>query len=377
MQQLWQRVEELARSVYARKAVVQGAGFFAGLLCSRGLVFGKYAPFGVAAVAAMPQEGLWASALGSFLGYLLPSPAYVPVRYCAALLAVAAIRWSLSELKTVNTHPLFAPAVAFLPLLLTGMTMVFLHGSVTYSAALYVAESFLGCGSAYFLRRCANLLLGLSSDGAGRGDVLRSGPLEPGDIAALTVAAGVLALSCSGVTVSGVSLGRISMILLVLTCARSGGVSGGAVSGVTAGALQGLSTAGLSYLSGAYGLGGLMAGVFAPMGKTATAAAFILSHGVASLQVGFGDSQLLTGAIETAVATVLYMCIPKSRRLGELFGLRQDSLSGGALRANIVMRLRHASQALSGVSASVEEISKKLQSVCAPSLQGVYDKSVE
>ncbi len=377
LQQLWQRVEELARSVYARKAVVQGAGFFAGLLCSRGLVFGKYAPFGVAAVAAMPQEGLWASALGSFLGYLLPSPAYVPVRYCAALLAVAAIRWSLSELKTVNTHPLFAPAVAFLPLLLTGMTMVFLHGSVTYSAALYVAESFLGCGSAYFLRRCANLLLGLSSDGSGRGDALRSGPLEPGDIASLTVAAGVLALSCSGVTVSGVSLGRISMILLVLTCARSGGVSGGAVSGVTAGALQGLSTAGLSYLSGAYGLGGLMAGVFAPMGKTATAAAFILSHGVASLQVGFGDSQLLTGAIETAAATVLYMCIPKSRRLGELFGLRQDSLSGGALRANIVMRLRHASQALSGVSASVEEISKKLQSVCAPSLQGVYDKSVE
>ena len=230
LQQLWQRVEELARSVYARKAVVQGAGFFAGLLCSRGLVFGKYAPFGVAAVAAMPQEGLWASALGSFLGYLLPSPAYVPVRYCAALLAVAAIRWSLSELKTVNTHPLFAPAVAFLPLLLTGMTMVFLHGSVTYSAALYVAESFLGCGSAYFLRRCANLLLGLSSDGAGRGDALRSGPLEPGDIAALTVAAGVLALSCSGVTVSGVSLGRISMILLVLTCARSGDCEGGNVS---------------------------------------------------------------------------------------------------------------------------------------------------
>ena len=48
--------------------------------------------------------------------------------------------------------------------------------------------------------------------------------------------------------------------------------------------VQGLSTAGLSYLSGAYGLGGLMAGVFAPMGKAAAAVAFIVSHGVASLQ---------------------------------------------------------------------------------------------
>lgn len=377
IQQMAQRVGELLHSAYAHKAVVQGAGFFLGLLCSRGIVFGKYAPFGVAAAASVPREGLWAGALGALLGYLIPSAAYVPVRYCAALIAVAAIRWSLSELKTVNTHPLFAPAAAFLPLLLTGMTMVFLHGSVTYSAALYVAESFLGSGCAYFLTRCSNLCMGLTGEGASRGGVLLGGPLEPGDIAALTVGAGVLALAFSGVTFMGVSLGRIFMILLVLTCARSGGVSGGAVSGVTAGALQGLSTAGLSYLSGAYGLGGLMAGVFAPMGKTAAAAAFILANGVASLQVGFGDSPLLTGAIETAAATVLYMCIPKSQRLGELFGLRQDSLSGGALRANIVMRLRHASQALAGVSASVEEISKKLNTVCAPSLQGVYDRAVE
>ncbi len=374
IQQMWQRVGELVHGAQAHKAMVQGAGFLMGLLCSRGIVFGKYAPFGVAVAAAVPREGLWAGVLGAFLGYLLPSAAYVPVRYCGALLAVAAIRWSLSELKPVNTHPLFAPAVTFLPLLLTGMTMVFLHGSVTYSAALYVAEAFLGCGCAYFLTRCGNLLMGL--DGSANSG-LRAGPLEPGDIAALTVGAGVLALAFSGVTFMGISLGRVFMILLVLTCARSGGVSGGAVSGVTAGALQGLSTAGLSYLSGAYGLGGLMAGVFAPMGKTATAAAFILSHGVASLQVGFGDAQLFTGALETALATVLYMCVPKSRRLGELFGIRQDSLSGGALRANIVMRLRHTSQALAGVSTSIEEISKKLNSLCAPSLQGVYDKSVE
>ena len=375
--QAWQRAAEMLHGAYAHKVMVQGVGFFMGLLCSRGLVFGKYAPLGVAVAAAVPREGLWAGALGAFLGHLMPSAAYVPVRYCAALLAVAAIRWSLSELKTVNTHPLFAPTVALVPLLLTGMTMVFLHGSVTYTAALYVAEALLGSGCAYFLCRCGNLFMGLAGDGQTRSDALRGGPLEPGDVAALTVGAGVLALSVSGMTVAGVSLGRIFMILLVLYCARSGGVSGGAVAGITAGGLQGLSTAGLSYLSGAYGLGGLMAGVFASMGKTAAAAAFILAHGMASLQVGFADSQLFTGAIETGVATVLYMCIPKSRRVGELFGLRQDSLSGGALRANIVMRLRHASQALSGVSASVEEISKKLNAICAPSLQGVYDRSVE
>ena len=368
---------EQLRTEGARKGMVATGSFLAGLLCSRGVVFGKYAPFGVAVVAAAPKGGLWAGALGAFLGYLIPSPVYVPVRYAAALVAVTAIRWALSELKTVNTHPMFSPAAAFLPLLLTGMTMVFLNGSVSYTAALYVAEAFLGAGTAYFLRRTGNLLTGLTGDGRGIRAGVGAAVFDSADVAALTASLGVAVLAFSEVTVMGVSLGRILVVLLVLYCAREGGISGGAVAGVAAGAIQGLSTAGLSYLSGAYGLGGLMAGVFAPMGRVAAAAAFIIAHGVASLQVGAGNTQIITGAIEVAAATAAYMFLPKSRRIGELFGIRGGTLSGGALRGNIVMRLKYAAEALTNVSASVDEISKKLSTVCAPNLQGVYNKSTE
>ncbi len=367
---------EQLRTENARRALTAMGSFLAGMVCSRGLMFGKYAPFGVAVAAAVPRGGLWAGAMGAFLGYLIPSPVYVPARYAAALVAVTAIRWALSELKSVNTHPLFAPAAAFLPLLLTGMTMVFLNGSISYTAALYVAESFLGAGSAYFLRRSANLLTGLGADGQER-SWARAAVFDAGDMAAVSVSVGILLLAFSEVSVMGVSVGRILMVLLVLCCARAGGISGGAVAGVAAGAIQGLATAGLSYLSGAYGLGGLMAGVFAPMGAVAAAVAFIISHGVASLQVGSGSPQIFTGSIEVAVATVAYMVIPKSRRIGELFSARPDSLSGGALRGNIVMRLRYAAQALLCVSDSVDEISKKLSVICAPNLQGVYNKSTE
>ncbi len=373
VRQALDRIGEYAHSLYARKAIVMVASFFSGLLCSRGLVFGKYAPFGVAAAASVPRGGLWAAVIGAFFGYLLPSPVYISVRYAAALVAVAAIRWSLSELKSVNTHPLYAPIVTFLPLLLTGLTMVFLNGSINYSAALYLAESFLGAGAAYFLNRASNLLQGLSGDGKSRS----SGLYDSGDVAALAVTTGVLVLAFSGISIAGVSLGRIAMVLMVIYCARVGGVSGGAVAGVTAGALQGLSTAGLSYLSGAYGLGGLMAGVFSPMGKVATAVVFIISHGVASLQAGTGNSQALTGAIEVAAATVLYMLLPRSRRLTELFGVRKDSLSGGSLRNNVVMRLQYASEALTNVYASVDQISQKLSGLCAPNMQGVYNRSTE
>lgn len=364
------RFAEVLRTDQTKKLLLAAGSFLAGLVGSRGLMFGKYAPFGVAVAASVPRGGLWAGALGAFLGYLIPSPVYVPVRYAAALVAVTAIRWSLSELKTINGHPLFSPAAAFLPLLLTGMTMVFMNGSVSYTAALYVAESFLGAGSAYFLSRAFGLIPSAESGP-------RPGVYDSGDLAALTVSVGVGVLAFSQVSVMGVSAGRVLMVLLVLTCARAGGISGGAVAGVAAGAIQGLSTVGLSYLSGAYGLGGLMAGVFAPMGKVAAAIAFIISHGVASLQVGSGDSRIFTGALEVAAATVIYMFLPKFRWVSELFGLRADSLSGGALRGNIVMRLRCAAQALNNVSASVEEISKKLSTVCAPNLQGVYNRATE
>ena len=50
----------------------------------------------------------------------LPRRGACAVRGC--ILAVTAIRWSLSELKGLNNHALFAPIVTFLPLLLTGMT---------------------------------------------------------------------------------------------------------------------------------------------------------------------------------------------------------------------------------------------------------------
>ena len=131
---------EQLRTENARRALTAMGSFLAGMVCSRGLMFGKYAPFGVAVAAASSSS------------HSKVRSVYLPGRYAAALVAVTAIRWALSELKSVNTHPLFAPAAAFLPLLLTGMTMVFLNGSISYTAALYVAESFLGAGSAYFLR---------------------------------------------------------------------------------------------------------------------------------------------------------------------------------------------------------------------------------
>lgn len=353
-------------SEYGEKIILAVVGFLSGLVCSRGVVFGKYSPFGVAVVASVPKKSMWAAAAGTMIGYLLPSAVYVPARYLGAVLAVLAIRWALSELKSINTRSLFAPLITLAPMLLTGLLVVLINGTMAHSAALHIAESFLAAGCAYFLNRSYVLFERRKHQAT----------LDGNDATSIMITVCIFILSLSGVTIEGVSIGRIAMVLMVVYSARIGGISAGAVSGVAAGVIQGLATAGLSYLSGAYGLGGLMAGVFAPMGKLATAAAFIIAHTIASLQVN-DTKMVLAGAVEVAAATILYMALPKSRYISEIFNVKNGRLSGDSFRKNIVLRLNHAGEALNGIYTSVDEISNKLSEIAAPDMQGVYNKAVE
>ena len=138
----------------AKSAAKELAAFTVGLMFSRGIVFAQYAPFGIAAVAAAPYDVLLSVVLGGTAGYLLPSNAVVPVHYIAALLAAAAIRWTLDGLVKLRMHPAFAPAAAFLPTLVTGLSIVAVNGSGVITASMYISESFLAGGAAYFFFHC-------------------------------------------------------------------------------------------------------------------------------------------------------------------------------------------------------------------------------
>lgn len=78
-----------------------------------------------------------------------------------------------------------------------------------------------------------------------------------------------------------------------------------------------------------------MAGVFSPLGKFAVAVAFVISNRHASLQVN-STSQVFYGAVEVAAASILYMLLPQSRRLSNLFTAHGDRLPGDSLRKNVI-----------------------------------------
>lgn len=363
------RVQFAEAAAAPAKVIARQLVYFAiGLLCARGLVFGKYAPFGVAAVAACPYSALWSVVLGSVAGYLLPSAASVPVHYIAGVLAAAAIRWTLNDLMKLRTHPAFAPMTAFLPMIATGLAIIIVNGSNSTTVSMFIAESLLSAGVAYFFARSCTIME------TGR----KIGDMTPQEISCIALAGGVVLLSLSALNIGPISLGRVLAIIAVLYAARYGGVSGGCVAGIAVGSVFSLSTTGLNYLSGAYALGGLMAGLFSPIGRLASVAAFILSNAVASLQVG-NQTAVINGLYEVMAATVIYIALPP--KLGTpligMFSRADDTTRADGLRRSVIMKLDYAAKALGSVSETVEDVSKKLSVACAPDINGVYKKAID
>ncbi len=347
--------------------------FTAGLVFSKGIVFTKCAPFGVAAVAAVPQKNMWAAVLGAVFGYLLPGYAWVPARYIVAVLAAAASLWSLSDLMRVRNHPVFAPVVSLLPILATGLAVAGVNGSSANTVVLTVAESILGGGSAYFMARAASILVRYVRK---KGDRTGGKALSSQDSACIILTLGIALMSLSGPQAGNFSVGHVLAVLGILFAAAYGGAAGGSIAGVASGVFFSLATSGLSYLSAGYAMGGLTAGLFSAGGRLACAAAFILSNGIASLQMG-NSSLALTGLYEVTAATVLFLILPERAGQSAVRFLRKDAdpMRSESLRRSMVMRLDHAARALGDVSRSVSEVSEKLSFSGAPDIEGVYQKA--
>lgn len=359
-------LRETLASQTLMKLLVQIIYFGLGILASRGTVFGGYSPFGVALAASAPFPNLIAVTAGTIVGSLLPGAVNEGIRYLAAILATAAIRWTLNDLKKLNQSQLYAPIVAFVPIFATGLAMSTASLITSTTIVSNLTEALLAAGAAYFFTQTIKTLSG--SKGIAT--------LNQQELAcvALTGCIGILAFS--NVMIGYVSVGRILAVLAVLFCAQYGGVGGGSISGIATGIIFSLSSASLSYIAGAYAFGGLIAGLFSPLGRIAVAAAFILSNGIVALQTG-NTATVVAGAYEVMAATLIFMLIPKSatQGLAQIFTTPADKPSADGMRRSVIMRLDFASKTLSDVSGCVDEVSKKLKKISVSDLNQVYQKT--
>ena len=131
---------------HARKIMLTAVSFLLACSVSRGLVFGKYSRFLVwLSRASVPKGRAFGARFTSVYRLLNPFSGLCTGSICSGAGCGGGYSLVPFRAENVNTHPLFTHLwLLFCRCCSTGMTMVFLNGSITYSAALYVAESFFG-----------------------------------------------------------------------------------------------------------------------------------------------------------------------------------------------------------------------------------------
>ncbi|MBQ7999960.1 MAG: SpoIIE family protein phosphatase [Ruminococcus sp.] len=342
--------EEFHFSSLAKEIIIQAVYFLLGLLISRGAVLSELSPFGASFAAAVPRRVTGVSVAGCALGYILLSPAD-SFRYIAVVLAIGALKWLLSDIGKITKSRLFPPLLAFVPVLATGIALMFVSTSRVSDLMLCVVEALISATGAYFISRSATLMS--SSRGI-------TGFTQQ-EVACLTVSACILMLSFGSVSIWGISLGRVMAVIAVLLCARYGGVTGGSISGVATGVVFSLGASDMSFLAGGYAFGGLVGGLFATLGKLPVGAVFTLCSTV--LSFASSDTRLVLSLfIECLLATGLFMLIPSDfgNVIRSAFAPTADKGRSEAMRRSVTMRLDHAAHALEGVNECVTSVSEKL-----------------
>lgn len=360
-----------AKSIVRKKAVAQrneylkqGATNIVYLLCgvlvSRGAVLGELAPFGASFAAAAPKKYLLSSLIGTALGYILLNPSD-SFRYISVVISIGGIRWLMGDLKKISSSRLFAPLVAFVPVFASGFALLFSSSSTMSSFADCIIEAVISGAAGYFI----SITIRLAGEKRGITAYTQQ------ETASLVMTGCVLILAFGSIAFENVSLGRIIAVVIILLCARYGGIVGGSISGIATGSIFSIADRTLGFICGSYAFGGLISGLFVPLGKLGCAIAFVLSDFVMAL--AFGDANLSGVVIEGIVGATAFMILPKELEsfISPVFSADKNSSIGEVLRRNIVMRLSFASKAIYNVRKDVNDVSEKLSKICSPTFDWV------
>ena len=274
--------------------------FVLGVVLSAVRLFGAYAPFGMSAVAVSGPGTAGALALlGSMLSYLIFGGLKWGFRYAATAFLIFTA--NVVFRRTVFPKKVwFAPLNALFMAAVTGFPYVIDAGFGVRTIALYVMETVLCGGCAYFYA----IALSPWSPGKQESNTAHSISML---ILAVTFAAALANVKPLG----GISLGKIAAcIAVMLTAFRCGGAIGCAV-GVLAGLIMDVSRGYDGVLYGvSFALSALVAPAFARRSKLRFACCFVIVNALSVLW--FSRSGENAPLYEVFCASVAFMLMPES-----------------------------------------------------------------
>ena len=267
--------------------------FFGAAILSSSQIFGGYAPFSVAFVAAAGagMDGL-AALLGLLVGSLLFMPFLSAMKYIAIGILIFSAALAFFDTKFYQ-KAFFMPVSAVLCTASVGFVYLSPSNFFTADGANFLLELFLVAGTCI----CYRTALSSSFPPSGRTELLCH--------FALTI---TLFISLAAVPFGGhFSLGRIFTLILVLAAGRLGGLGLGCATAICAGLAMD-SVSGVPYFCVAYSLSAVAAGI-KPCGRALYTLLFLCGTFFSLFWLTADQSVYIL--METAIAGVIFLLLPE------------------------------------------------------------------
>lgn len=329
-----------------------------GFLFAHAPIMEQMSPFGVALAGGVQRKYLAAASAGAILGYLIDFKSG-RLTYIACIFAIIAIKAVLGNSRFTKS-PLFGSLLSFLTI---GITKIAVGLSYGGDIVLELGEAAMAGAAAYFIAITFSITA-VSSSG-----------LDIKETTSLTFFISVLLLSLSRFSLLGLSLGRILSVAVILTAARYGQASYGAVCGVIISFISAISNGEYFDSSIIFAFSGLICGLFSGLGSLGMTAAYLSVTLISSFIVGDANA-ILIFFFEALIGCGVFLIIPKKLG-GYLGGLlsppteisRLDSVKGA-----LIMRLEFASGALKDIYETVEDVAKRLGKINSPDFEKTLNK---
>ena len=337
------------------------------ILCfaaSKTFLFGRIAPFGVAAVSSAKRDLALPAALGGVLGYVFSENPENTLRYVAAVFIAFGAklvfeRFAAGDLVSVL---IAAGATAFASFGYAAATVV-----SGYNSAMALAETVICAGGAYFFKRTENAfehrkpMISLSS----------------GDRACIIITAAIAASSLSGITFGKISLGGIAAAFAVIFAAKYGKESGGAVAGVSVGTLVSLSSGIFGFELAGYAVGGLVAGIFAVFGKIGCAASFIAVRLMMCILAS--EYPDFIPVYESLIASVIFVLIPEKAggAVSSKILFSEDAADSVTVKELVLSKIGRAADGLADISIATRKVASSIRRENSSGMSTVLNDSAE
>lgn len=351
------QISELGKSV-----LIQCAHFGMGVLTASASQEPYFSPLGIAFCSGTNRKNTLFSCFGAMLGYIISNEYLTAFRYVMALIIVYILKVYTNTFDSLR-EKLFVPAIiSFFATFSTGLVVTITSAFDTKKLFLFIAETVLSFGSAYFFTLGFSVIKKIKDK-----DYISVRELSGTVISAL-----ILILSLKNFQILGVSLSGVVCSYIIMCSSFLFRESGGAIIGT--GASLGFTMTGMaSPLSFCYCVAGLFSGVFSYSGRVLCAFSYIFSYGALFMYFG-GTKADFPMLIETAFASTLFILTPQSWFVKIKTQISFSALSGEgmAMRKMLASRLKLAKSAVGDMSGTVTKVAEILKEKAVPDTTGVY-----